>query len=202
MIRVLRLNDSGVRQALRHPLLAGGKLIGRGVFSAIFEGNNNSVMKLTADSVNYRMLNGDSCVKHRHFPKVVANHTTVGKVTIAGMDFPLYLYEVEKLQRLHRNSDAGRLAWKMAEKQRHWAHSDFTDFSVSVITVGEMTKDTKLPRAMRNALAQLEAFILSCPDGILDMHFGNFMQRANGELVLTDPLFDAPTLYARRCLEP
>jgi hypothetical protein len=200
--RVLRLNDKGVRQALRHPLLTGKKSIGRGCFSAVFEGGKNTVLKLTADSVNYKMLNSFDCVRRRHFPKVVADHKRVGAIMIAGMEYPIFLYEVEKLQRLHRLSDAGRLAWKLASRQRHWGLSDYTNFSASVMTVGDMSRDAKLPRGVRNALAELERFILTCADGILDMHFGNFMQRSNGDLVITDPLFDAPTLFARRNLDP
>ncbi|MHB0928657.1 MAG: hypothetical protein ACYC3W_07020 [Candidatus Nanopelagicales bacterium] len=43
---------------------------------------------------------------------------------------------------------------------------------------------------LRQAMQQLMFFCQSTQVGILDMHLGNFMQRANGDLVLTDPICD------------
>lgn len=59
-------------QPLReHPLLKGKKLIGRGMFSAVFETGPDTVLKLTVDSVNYALLVGPARMIGAHFPHVL-----------------------------------------------------------------------------------------------------------------------------------
>ena len=201
----LRLDQPGTQRALLHPLLAGRKVIGRGAFSLVFEGTKkNTVLKLTVDSCNYFMLNCWAYrVEHRHFPRVVERHGDIDVVRINGHDYPLFLFEIEKLQHLERGTDSYRLArllrqsantassgvlWKMEEDVR------------ATVTLGSMMKDAALPRSVRNALGQLEEFCSNYEDFGLDLHMGNMMQRKNGELVLTDPLSNVALLEEARTM--
>lgn len=189
--KVLRLNDKGVVDTMKHPQLLGKIPIHRGVFSAIFDDKWNTVLKLTADGASYAMLNGKVRVKNRHFPQVHKDYREVGEMVIANYRLPLFLYEVEKLQPLQKNSIERNMAYRLGTMQRKWTYEDYCGNESSISTVHEMSMDEKIPVTIREALAELRDFIKTSPNNRLDMHLGNFMQRANGELVITDPIFDA-----------
>lgn len=192
-IKALRLDNPDVKNVMQHRLLKGKKPIARGVFSAIFEGTQkNTVLKMTVDDVSYWMLNDVySHVTHRHFPKALVNHQDIGKTNVNGEILPIYLYEMEKLEKLDRVSDNRRLAREICngeDRASHQVMTVWTDPMHSVNVLAGMIQDNSLPRGIRNALSQLSDFCRLVPGGTLDMHIGNFMQRKNGELVITDPL--------------
>lgn len=192
---------------MQHKALRGKKVIARGVFSAVYEGSRpNTVLKLTADSYGYRMLNDWACcVKHRHFPRVKIDHEQIGDFRMNGEHFPLFLFEMERLEKLATGSDARRLASRISREQNNctndnwnWPADDRARFGImSMIETGNLNKSIK------NALGELEQFCGNNPGAVLDMHLGNFMQRKNGELVITDPLCDRLALKTRyACSRP
>jgi hypothetical protein len=196
-IKALRLDDRNVKSAMNHPLLKDKKPIGRGVFSAVFEGTRkNTVLKMTVDDISYCLLNDCTVgVKHRHFPRVIENHGDIGAARINWMHYPIYLYEVERLEKLKNGSDTKRLA-RMISKSQDKAHRRnsiyrLDDYTKAHIELTVMARDAMLPRSIRNALSLLSDFCSNMPGSVLDMHLGNFMQRKNGELVITDPLASA-----------
>ena len=191
--KALRLDHWEVKLALRHPLLEGKKPIGRGCFSAIFEGTRkNTVLKLTVDDIGYWLFNcWATKVEHRHFPRIINRHDDIGTVKLRGTDYPLFLFEMEKLEKIKPGTDAKRLAMKIQNTARTassktglWMRDDLR----SAMMVQHMMQDTTLPRSIRNALGQLENFCCGIRGGQMDLHVNNMMQRKNGDLVITDPL--------------
>jgi hypothetical protein len=59
------------------------------------------------------------------------------------------------------------------------------------MTLEKLVMEKSLSTSVKNAIKQLCDFCHNMPGAILDMHMGNFMQRRNGELVITDPLASA-----------
>lgn len=191
MCKALRKDCWGVQVALRHPLLEGKKMIGRGVFSMVFEGTRkNTVLKMTVDDIGYYAFN-DWAVgcRHRHFPRIIQSEGDIGCAKINGRDRPIYLFEMERLEKL--TGEARKLARQVmnvgatASGKYHWKTGDDVR---AMLTFGEMVRDKSLPRSVRNAIQQLEEFCGNVPGGSVDLHMNNMMQRKNGDLVIIDPI--------------
>jgi len=198
--KILKLDDWRVKLATQHEAIKGKKPIARGVFSAIYDGSRpNTVYKLTADSFGYWMLNCDYYgVKHRHFPKVFKNFGEVGEIKLGKKEFPLYLFEMERLERV--SGEAKKQAQAIVRQQGktltnawQWPQLDRAFFCVQ-----DMLRSKSFSRSVLNAFAQLEEFCCNYPGAALDMHIGNFMKRKNGELVITDPLMDKAVMAAKQ----
>lgn len=205
-IKVLRLDDWSVRSALRHEALKGKKCIARGAFSAVYEGSKpNTILKVSVDNLGYWMLNCCAAgVSHWHFPRIIENHGWIGDMKIGNVDFPIYLVEMERLEKLKVGSDAKRLARLLSGQQRRSTmkcvspHGMKGDSTSTVDTLTDiLNSKISLPRSIGNALKQLRDFCQYYDGARLDMHLGNFMQRKNGELVITDPLMDSVAFEAR-----
>lgn len=204
-IKVLRLDDWSVKAALRHEALKGKKCIARGAFSAVYEsGKPNTVLKVSVDNLGYWMLNCCAVgVSHWHFPRVIENHGCIGDMKIGGVDFPIYLVEMERLEKLKVGSDARKVARLLSKQQVHSTmkcvsrHGDVSSTSTVDAISDILNSKVGLPRSVGNALKQLRDFCMSYDGARLDMHLGNFMQRKNGELVITDPLMDSVAFEAR-----
>lgn len=203
-IKVLRLDDWRVKLALQHEALKGKKCIARGAFSAVYEGSKpNTVLKVSVDNLGYWMLNCRATkVSHWHFSRVIENHGCIGDMKIGGVDFPIYLVEIERLENLKVGSDAKRLATLLSKQQRRSTmkcislNSQIGDSTSTVDAITDIL-NSRPPRSVSNALKQLREFCESYAGARLDMHLGNFMQRKNGELVITDPLMDSVAFEAR-----
>lgn len=192
--KALRLDDYGVKAAMRHDILLSKKPIARGAFSAIFDGTRkNTVLKMTVDNFGYYMLNDWACgVKHSMFPRVVGNHGEIGTIKSFTDDHPIYLFEMERLEKIQNASLAKRTARSImnalnrAEKTvpQSMRYGEMRTYMI----LNAASYDVSLSRMVRNALTQLADFSANMPGGTLDMHIGNFMQRKNGELVITDPI--------------
>lgn len=187
-MKVLRLTDHNIKRARQHAAISGKKPIARGCFSAIFDGSKPStVFKLTIDPIGYWMLNCSAAhVEGKHFPKVVQNLQEVGITNIQGKEYFIYLFEMERLLPLKRYAENYQEArsvmtgsWNMGRKS----------FSTSDRIGSILTSNQKISKSVKLAVAELERFAQDYNnDMTLDMHTGNFMQRKNGTLVITDPM--------------
>jgi hypothetical protein len=200
-ITALRLSDFAVKMARNHPAIKGKNPIARGCYSAVFEGSKpNTVFKLTIDNFGYWMLNCYAArVRHHLFPKAVQSFGMVGETKINGEKYPIHLFEMEKLNKLERSGEARKQAMAIATTRNK---SSLNTGKIQIgdipyFTLLEMAKNTSLSRMVRNALGELATFCSNYPGGKLDMHMGNFMQRKNGSLVITDPLMDLNVFDAR-----
>lgn len=199
--KVLKLNDWRVKQTLQEfEAIKGKKIIGRGVFSVVFEGSRkNTVIKVTADPMSYWMLNCYAYgVTHRHFPKVKNDFGEIGSTRIGKVDVPIYAFETERLYPLETGSKAKKTARIIRNVQSETSSKNFWKHGyqhLASVTLYDMQKTITIG-SVKNALAQLCDFCGNYLDAGLDMHMGNFMQRKNGELVITDPILDRSLIAA------
>jgi hypothetical protein len=190
---ILRLDNWSVKRARNHPLLVGKKHFARGAFSAIFDGTRkNTVLKMTVDPISYGMLNWSfPYVNHRHFPRVVKNHSDIGEVRINGENYPIFLYEIERLEKLKVGGEA-RATAKLIKTSLMLASNStplWQRINIPYTEIEAVAQDRALPKSIRNAMDQLSTFCSNIGDAFfIDMHMANFMQRKNGELVISDPL--------------
>lgn len=196
MTLAFNLNDGQMRDLRQLPELKGKKLIGRGMFSAVFEGSTpDTVLKMTVDSVGFWLLNCCAAgVSGEHFPEVVKNHHDVGVVKVGKVEFPVYLFEMERLVKLKVDSAAKKLARKISTSQLKISRASWSSDVTGQLK--ELANVAKLPETLRQAIRDVENFASNYPKAQLDMHMGNFMQRENGDLVITDPMFDTEVFDA------
>lgn len=186
MKKALRLDDYAIKQLRTLPELAGKNPIGRGVFSAVFDGSRpDTVFKLTVDSVGYWFLNCAAArVEGKHFPKVIKNHGDVGEIKVGSDKFPVFLYEIERLSPLKQGSEAKKTASWLVRKQR----------SINWFGAGAQLKEiaevANISRGLKKAIQNVQNFTCYYDNARMDMQMANFMERRNGDLVITDPLFD------------
>jgi hypothetical protein len=189
MSYALRLDSYAAKVVRRMPELEGKKSIGRGMFSAVFDGSRpDRVWKMTVDSVGYWLLNCCAYgVSGSHFPKLYQTLRDVGEVKVGGVETPIYLYEIERLQKLQ----AGSLAKKTARSIVDLLDNGFNNsrWSASMRLKG-LSEAKGVSRSLRSAFSALCDFTDNYPDAGMDMHMTNFMQRKDGKLVITDPFCD------------
>lgn len=194
-MKALNLTAPGVKRARQLPQLKGKKPIGRGTFSALFDGERpDTVLKLTVDSTSYWMSNccAAGCAGP-HFPRVVRNHRDVGEVTVRGVTYPIFLYEVERLERLKTGGEAARQfrVFKSIAKQATTACSSIPNREAAP-AVMEMMADlaakADLPGSLRHAISDLSNFVRAYDDVFIDIHRANVMQDSEGTLVINDPV--------------
>ncbi len=172
---IVTLRDPAVsRLRKRHPLLKNKKIIGRGVFCRVFEGSTpQSVYKLTADRSHVEYLTDRLSPQGRFKPVVIEDYGVVGTLK-TGTD--IYLLEVERLQRLKRRSKNARLVAEIMNQTRR----------------ALPTEDKALEKDQPGLLEFMEdlnnfTYNFLCT---FDLHYANFMERTDGTLIFSDPVFD------------
>lgn len=105
-------NEKAVRLALEHPLLGGRQLSARGAYSMVFCGSE-SVFKLTADRIAYELAECQLLWKCHNLPEVKGLH---GKVGATDDGIPLFLLEIELLQRLGVGTNERKLCLSVGRK--------------------------------------------------------------------------------------
>lgn len=182
-MNILSLNDWAVRRLrTTHPAFAGTKLLARGTFCAVFAmPDPTRVLKLTTDPAHASYLTDGLAPEGEYKPQVLADYGNVGE-TEHGL--VLYLFEVERLGKLQPGSPARRLAGQLLRylrTERRWPE--------------ESDEMPGMPAPMGPFLRSLNWLIDNYPMKA-DPKLDNFMQRADGTLVLSDPVYDAG-LYDR-----
>lgn len=180
-------NERGVRMALKHPLLIGKPVIGRGAYSVILAGEE-SVFKLTIDKANYGLAEHQARWLCSGLPVILGLHGQVG-LTDGGN--PLFLIEMELLQRLGTGTAAARsrCLTLSRELRRYLMEGDIP--ATRLRKAHTLQPDDGIGQALL-----LLAEIVECqaPDTELDLHRSNFMWREHsGEAVITDPVMDLQT---------
>lgn len=195
-MRALHLTAPAVQLARQIPELKGKKPIGRGVFTAVFDGTRpDTVLKLTVDSRAYGLLNdGVYFCGGPHFPKVTRNFGDMGDVEIAEQSYTIFLYEVERLERLRGGTLASKqahLLTKMASAAsgRAYAAHDDEYAAPTVAHMVEMAKANPLMGAeLVDALDQLRVWTNNNDEVGIDIHRSNLMADKDGRLVINDPV--------------
>lgn len=222
MRKIFTLRDKVV-QNLRstHPLLKGKPLLGSGTFSGVFEGSSeDTVLKLTIDEASY-IFHTDELLRRtgQHFTKVLDNYGKVGTFTTSKnikrtkitqpieLDVPVYLYEVERLEKIPTTSEYSTLARKLSRDWRREAcQSGDLEENVRALHVVQHLRDNSYfqfehPTIM-DALEEVGTFIRDYGEAFPDIHSGNMMQRKDGSFVLSDPIGDTRIYNAHYSFAP
>lgn len=184
-MRILNLNDIAVkrlRQTL--PCFKNTRVLARGTFCVVFDMPDKSrVLKLTTDRVHYAYLTDNMSPGGSYKPLVLEDHGMVGE-TIKG-SLALYLVEVERLQPIPSNTDNSRLVRRMVR----YARSKGSRAYPSCTTQVKGLSDT-----LAEFCGELNNFVgnFGCS---IDPVFNNFMERADGTLVMSDPVYDFKMLH-------
>ena len=202
---VLKKTYPGVREILNSDLIKGRKEIGRGAFSIVYEGDTpDTVLKLTVDHVAYMFLN-DGAKRCWHdeersvFTRVTKDHGIVGEARCYNSSYNVYVFECERLNRIHGNSS---IAKKGAIKRFIRSYSNSFGKVKSPMPLAQVRREAVVQMTsvdmesdiMNEAVMVLADFIRHVDDAQPDFHVGNFMQRNNGEVVMSDPVCDGTML--------
>lgn len=167
------------------------------MFSAVFEGARpDTVLKLTADSVGYWMLNCSAAhVNSTCFPTLINNHGCVTDIRIGKEEFPVYLYEIERLQPVKRGTSPYKLMRTVMDCADRHAYNLYRKATTGSV-LAAMSASHDMTKALRSAADELHKFASYYEHAELDLHNANFMCRPNGDLVMSDPLADGQILKA------
>lgn len=190
---LLDMRKLGVRQARQHPCIRNKPLMGRGVFSAVFN-KHRSVAKLTLDPLSYALLSNEKLSRNPHFPSA---HTRYGIVGKQEEQLYLYLVEMERLKPVDAFPSLYRPITQLLNRIEEVQPYDpryYPEPTADAEAIRYAARHPDNPRNFRKALLQLADFI-DTYNANLDLHHSNFMVRpATRELVINDPVVDA-SLY-------
>lgn len=201
---ILNLKHPGTKLALRHEVLQGKQMIGRGWFAAVFD-NGDTVLKLTCDNVQYGFYTDYFRPQGEHFPKLVENYGHVGEQ----YEHALFLVEMEKLTPVGKKASCPE-AWvqrktilEVIESLRVKHCDDMpqkinpVDYHcrLTEIVLTAASEDDRLTPAMRSVLEQIGSYV-SNYHGAMDFKPGNFMLRGD-TLVFNDVIVDIETICSR-----
>jgi hypothetical protein len=175
--------EPGVIQALKHPLLAGRPVIGRGAYSIIF-GGEKSVFKLTIDRSAYSLAEHQSQWRCSALPKIQGLHGKVGELLYGAH---LFLIEMEALVKLPVGTTARKDCLSIAKQLRPF-YIDGRTPSERLHHVSARQSDKLLGQGLELLAGFLEP---RWPSVELDLHSANFMCRPDtGAPVICDPFMD------------
>jgi len=176
---VLNLKDPVVRRIRATlPIFANTRLLARGTFCAVFETSSpDRVLKLTTDRSHYAYLTDGLAPEGPYKPQVLENH---GYLEDTWTGAPLYLLEVERLRPVTPRTENSRLARRIV------AYTDGEGEGQYPTQPGQVKGLTE-PLAM---FCEEVNYFTSNFDCVTDPRVGNFMERNDGTLVMSDPVFD------------
>lgn len=211
MQAIMLLGCSQIRTVLKQQeVLHGAKKIGKGFFSGVYQGKNeNTVLKLSFCGVSYDFLKTKS--ENKHFPKVINDFGEVGTYTVGQgrescrfykvveFDSPLYLYEIEKLEKLNtENKRFVRVFCNAMYKIWHEFEESIKEKSEESIEEGSFEYSVKrlLETDILNGRDEFKQALMELVKyhkkgkTITDISQQNFMQRNDGTIVFIDPFCD------------
>lgn len=168
--------------------------LGHGTFSVVFATGEETVAKLTVDPVTVRF-----CEEARFsynnplFPKVFAVQQLEQEVVgFGGVKLPLYRIDCERLIPIKRQK--GSVPWSQslrirralkAAKQSLEHHSHESRQEISLLT-NRIAEISGMSQDFAGRLVDVVGYLVRDGSNRLDIHNGNLMQRANGEVVIND----------------
>lgn len=213
MSKILLLSSSSVKKVRNsHPALKGKKLLASGMFSGVYEGSTpNTVLKLTICPGTCSMLLDSKLRSSKHQPKIIHDYGCVGAFTTGTNVIetkitkpvkrlvPMYLIEVEKLNKLTPKSETMLFAKRLSKlMQNALAGEDMgaTERQMQIL------RDTSAEPTISAYFDGLIDFVARNKGRVFfDMHPANMMQRSDGTLVFSDPIgsteiFDTQGVFA------
>lgn len=163
---------------LKKALGVKGKQIGRGAYAAVYATENDTVIKITEDWSHYAFVAG-SDKDNPCLPRMLKDMSGLCPSGI-------YAYETERLfapGKLGRKKDVKDIVDKVDHAKRTVPYTNSFDADI----VKQVSNSVE-PGYMKDALDYVRDFINGRGDCSLDLHEGNIMCRADGTLVITDPV--------------
>ena len=171
-----------------HPLLDGLPELGRGESSIVLDpGDGQRVFKLVSSPADYFYLAADDRPTGIHFPRLFRDHGIIGK---ASSGYSFRLLEIERLLPVAGAAEElarllSRAYWEGCEK---WANMGVNRGRLALYHIAQ-DPPAGLPASLVKAVAALSDFIEEYPVQPDLLNPGNLMMRADGTLVLSDPVF-------------
>jgi len=207
-MNIFILNDQSVKDVKNtHVALKGKKLIARGQFSGVYEsGNSDTVLKLSIDAMGYESIFGSNALSREsnHFTQPIRDFGKVGEFVVGKnisqtaitqpkmMPVPMFLYEVERLEKLPVKGANRSLVNRICKKLRILNGCSFIDdrHERNVTCLMDLAVDENLKDhpSLGLSFLQMANFLKANADAFPDLHTGNFMQRKDGTLVISDPV--------------
>lgn len=181
--KLIRQQDSAVRLARQHSVLAGKPFMARGVCTLVFDAGN-TVLKLTVDGHSYGWAARQADWRCAGLPATLALH---GQVGVSETGAPLWLFEQEKLARLPQGSLPRKHALRVGRMLRgnfwrfDWPHQRLQDAA---------------PQITDPALAEAMTLLADYAEPVreelsIDLHASNVMLRpGTDQAVISDPFVD------------
>lgn len=171
-----------------HPLLDGLPELGRGESSVVLDpGDGQRVFKVVSSPADYFYLAAEDRPQGLHFPLLIHDHGVIGK---ASNGYSFRLLEIERLHPVSGPTEtlAHQLSaayWEGCEK---WANMGMNRGRLALY---HLTREPPpgLPDSLIQALSALSDFIEEYPVEPDILNPSNLMMRADGTLVLSDPVF-------------
>lgn len=171
------------------PRIRGRLELGRGARSVTLDGGEGEVLKVLACPASYLLLTDPAGPKGPHFPRVFEDCGVIG-ATRDG--YPLHLLRMERLFPLVGPSAAMEMARHLQQGyfeacQAWWGFSE----DMGRLALSSMTRAASpfWPSSVQDALCSLERFLDEVRAEPDLLHLSNMMMRADGTLVLSDPVF-------------
>ena len=178
--------ELGVQLALKHPVLQGKTVIGRGVYSIILS-DGISVFKLTIDRMAYALAEHQFQWQCSAMPVIRSLHGIVGATNIG---LPLFLIEMERLDKLVTGTAVRKRCLSISRQLKKYIKYDDSP-AVRLRRVSALQQDDEMGRGLMLLADFMES---RWPTAELDLHSANFMRRPDtGEAVITDPIMDMET---------
>nr|EKU0941006.1 hypothetical protein [Acinetobacter baumannii] len=207
-MNIFILNDQSVKTVRNtHSALKGKKLIARGQFSGVYEsGNSDTVLKLSIDAMGYESLFGPYSLSREsnHFTRPIRDFGKVGEFIVGKnisktaitqpktMPVPMYLYEIERLHKLPVKGPNRSLVNRICKKLRILNGCSFIDdrHERNITCLMDLAFDDHLKDhpSLSMSFLTMAKFLKQNSDAFPDLHTGNFMQRQDGTLVISDPV--------------
>lgn len=174
-----------------HPLLAGRTEIGRGEYSIVLDHDDpERVYKVVGSPADLFLYTADDRPRGPHFPVVHASHGAIGR---ASSGYLFHLLEMERLFPLREGSTAADLANRLIEAYwfacQQWSRLGPAMGRVALYHLA--VTPAEMPDSLKQALKALSDFVEDyqvMPDLL---NANNLMERADGTLVFSDPVFIA-----------
>ena len=171
------------------PRIRGRLELGRGARSVTLDGGKDEVLKILACPASYLFLTDPTGPKGPHFPEVFEDCGVIGETRDG---YPLHLLRMERLFPLVGPSAALEMARHLQNGyfeacQAWWGFSE--DMGRLALSSMARAASPYWPESVRDALRGLERFLDEVRAEPDLLHLSNMMMRADGTLVLSDPVF-------------
>jgi hypothetical protein len=204
LLGVKKFYDSTVEEVL-HSMSSDYQEVGRGSFGVTLKNSSKpTVVKFwVVDSSYDDFINYVADHPSKYLPKLYSKPKKISSFFIRPKNFPekIHYVKMESLIRLKNEDDVDMLSYIFSDLADLHTRKDVDHF-IEKLKDGKDSKYSEwsrleklvddIPKFLHEMFEMLRHLLNGKND--LDIHEDNIMQRANGELVITDPIYNAKDL--------